>query len=92
MRRGGIFVSLRILCLQDIIGYTVIPVDIGTPIDGQLLIVRQNFAPWLFVTVNGPVVPVETPPENSTAVFVQKLLADHTRIIRFQIHDTDRIQ
>ena len=48
---------------KNIVRNTVIPVNIGFPIDGDTFIFRQTFAPLTSTkTINGPVVPVKSPP------------------------------
>ena len=56
--------------LQNIIRDAIIPVDIGLPIDGDTLVVRQDLRPELSKVVECPIVPVEPPPEDCADIGV----------------------
>ena len=66
--------------------------NVGFAVDSQPLVVRQLLAPGFAAEgFLGPVVVIEPPPENRTAVFVQILLAGYAVIKTLDVHDADRV-
>lgn len=67
----------QILCLDsvlnDIICYTVVPVNVCFAVDDKPVVIRQLLAPALFVAVNRPVVTIVSAPKNGSSAFVQEL-------------------
>ena len=66
--------------------------DIGFAVDGKAFIVREFLAPGFAAeAVNGPVIPIEPPPQYSTAVLIYILFGSHRIIEALNIHDTNGI-
>ena len=63
--------------LEDIICYTVVPMDIGIAVDDKALVIRQLLLPRGFVMVNCPVAAVIAPPEYGFAVFINKVFSQY---------------
>lgn len=72
--------------LQNVIGYTVVPMDIGFSVDRQPLVIGQFLAPFLLVAVKCPVVGIEAAPKNSAPVSVKILFAYDTEVVCLYIH------
>lgn len=54
---------------------------------GKTLIFRQHFAPLLVITVDCPIVAVESAPENCSSVPVKELFGKDSAVMGFNIHD-----
>ena len=67
--------------------------DVGFAVDGEALIVREFLAPGLTAEpINGPVIPVEPPPQNGSSILIHILLRCHGIIEAFNIHDADGVK
>ena len=69
---------------QDIVCDAIIPVYEGFPVDGDPFVIGQEGRPGPAVAVDGPVVPVETPPEYGPAFAVQVLIIEILHLFRAQ--------
>ena len=76
---------------ENIIRYTVIPMDICLTVDRQAFVVGEQFRPQLAVSGKCPIVFVESAPENGAAVLVEVLFGNNAVIKTLDIHHTDGI-
>lgn len=74
--------------LYDIICDAIIPMNIGCAIYDKPVIFGQLFVSSLLVSVNRPIVTIESAPQDRLSVLIQKLLGYYTAIIGFNIHYT----
>lgn len=65
--------------------------NIGRTVYCKSIVLRQLLTPLLLITVDGPVITVESTPENCFSVPIKELLRDNTAIIGFNVHNTDSI-
>ena len=65
--------------------------NIRRAVDEKLFVVRQLFAPCLFIVADTPIVAIKASPENSSSVSVDILLRKRAAVIAFDVAYTDRI-
>lgn len=81
-----------IICvLENMVCNAIVPMNVSCTIYDKSVIFRQLFAPRLLVSVNSPIVTIESAPKNCFFVLVQELLGNNTIVIGFNIHYTHGI-
>ena len=83
--------TLNIQQSENVIAHTIIPMNIDFTIDRKLFIFWKKLRPKLSILFMGPIVFVESTPEDCSAVLVQILFSNNTVIKAQDIHNANGI-